>query len=438
MKHMMALILCLLCTAITAHSQERELIFRDATWSPDSQLIAFTIDDTIIIRDSVLNDVITLSPTSESNEQPDVNITNLTWSSDSSKLGAVVTSSGVAIQSSSLVIWETSTWQITAQFPNISLGIDFSPDNQYIATIRNQSLLVYELATSILANEVLVGDVTLFEWNPTNLNQMVILGRSQNSNYTFIDPFSGTTQNEISALYWIRPSFSPTGEYVILESHSEGILNIEVFNTSTFMSINTLGREEGFIAGLETVFWTTNTDVATSTNNGSVISWNIISDEITTFTVPESAVPVLWSPDGSMFTTYIFGSQNEGIITFSGTNGEIVSQRLETSQPYIQNTSLTDNANYSVSLSNGITINEANIQNTRITSLVGADSVGSVAFALRGSATVNEVDNIVPYELSSWTPTAGTYTLTVTPYTDNDATGTAGIPMTIAFTIEAP
>ncbi|MEO0599418.1 MAG: hypothetical protein AAF126_25120, partial [Chloroflexota bacterium] len=115
MKHMMALILCLLCTAITAHSQERELIFRDATWSPDSQLIAFTIDDTIVIRDSVLNDVITLSPTSESNEQPDVNITNLTWSSDSSKLGAVVTSSGVAIQSSSLVIWETSTWQITAQ-----------------------------------------------------------------------------------------------------------------------------------------------------------------------------------------------------------------------------------------------------------------------------------------------------------------------------------
>jgi len=57
--------------------------------------------------------------------------------------------------------------------------------------------------------------------------------------------------------------------------------------------------------------------------------------------------------------------------------------------------------------------------------------------------TVSETEAGAPYALfsdsgdsyNSWTPTLGTYTLTVTPYTEVARGGTAGTPLTITFTV---
>jgi parallel beta-helix repeat protein len=71
--------------------------------------------------------------------------------------------------------------------------------------------------------------------------------------------------------------------------------------------------------------------------------------------------------------------------------------------------------------------------------------VGSVTFALDGQ--VIQTENFVPYSIKGdapkqggrnympWTPTAGTHTLVVTPYSQAKGQGQAGTPMTVRFTV---
>jgi trimeric autotransporter adhesin len=71
------------------------------------------------------------------------------------------------------------------------------------------------------------------------------------------------------------------------------------------------------------------------------------------------------------------------------------------------------------------------------------DRVGSVVFAFRGN-TRFAVENILPYDLfgdpgsrgARFAFTAGTYTLTATPYASRNGTGKAGIARTVQFTVD--
>lgn len=70
-------------------------------------------------------------------------------------------------------------------------------------------------------------------------------------------------------------------------------------------------------------------------------------------------------------------------------------------------------------------------------------AVESVRFTLDGS--VVKTESLAPYALMGdigtdylpWSAPAGPHTLTVTPYAGNDATGTAGAPVTVTFTVVA-
>ncbi len=77
---------------------------------------------------------------------------------------------------------------------------------------------------------------------------------------------------------------------------------------------------------------------------------------------------------------------------------------------------------------------------------VTSGSVGSVVLDLNGAETQFQVESAAPYTLfgdigsppvdyNAWTPTDGAYTLTATPYTGGGGSGTAGTPLTIAFTV---
>ncbi|MCU7551871.1 choice-of-anchor D domain-containing protein [Chitinophagaceae bacterium LB-8] len=70
-------------------------------------------------------------------------------------------------------------------------------------------------------------------------------------------------------------------------------------------------------------------------------------------------------------------------------------------------------------------------------------TVGSVVFNLTGAQNKNTTESIAPYALFadnngdyySWTPPTGSYTLKATPYSARGGTGTAGSPLTIAFSV---
>jgi CubicO group peptidase (beta-lactamase class C family) len=93
----------------------------------------------------------------------------------------------------------------------------------------------------------------------------------------------------------------------------------------------------------------------------------------------------------------------------------------------------------------GMTITMADLptRNLNVRAETSPSLVGSVRFALDGNSTYR-TETAAPYALAGddsgdyrpWTPTAGSHTITATPYTGSGATGTRGTPLTISFTVQ--
>jgi hypothetical protein len=95
-------------------------------------------------------------------------------------------------------------------------------------------------------------------------------------------------------------------------------------------------------------------------------------------------------------------------------------------------------------IANGETINLAQIGTTKINIRANTNpgSVGSLIFSLNGNARY-KIENSGPYtvgnnngaDYAAWSYPTGNISLTATPYTGKDGTGTAGVPLTINFSI---
>ncbi|MCL5935296.1 MAG: hypothetical protein M1543_02235 [Firmicutes bacterium] len=96
-------------------------------------------------------------------------------------------------------------------------------------------------------------------------------------------------------------------------------------------------------------------------------------------------------------------------------------------------------------LNNGATVNLSGLPASclNIRANTNPYTVGSVEFGYDGNSSYH-TENVVPYDIGGdtsvatvpncWTLTAGSHTLTATPYTSSNTTGTAGQPLTINFT----
>ncbi|QIL77940.1 hypothetical protein G7064_05245 [Hymenobacter sp. HDW8] len=78
-----------------------------------------------------------------------------------------------------------------------------------------------------------------------------------------------------------------------------------------------------------------------------------------------------------------------------------------------------------------------------VQAITSPGTVGSVRFVLSGAQSATKTETGQPYALfgdnngnyASWTPPVGSYSLTATPYTGSNAGGTAGTPLTLAFSV---
>jgi len=95
-------------------------------------------------------------------------------------------------------------------------------------------------------------------------------------------------------------------------------------------------------------------------------------------------------------------------------------------------------------LANGATLDLGTLptRNLNISANTSPVQVGSVRFGFDGNANFHTETN-PPYALHlddagdfrPWTPSVGSHTITATPYTGGGASGTAGTPITISFTV---
>ncbi|GAB3853106.1 hypothetical protein GCM10028822_21530 [Hymenobacter terrigena] len=96
-------------------------------------------------------------------------------------------------------------------------------------------------------------------------------------------------------------------------------------------------------------------------------------------------------------------------------------------------------------LAAGATLNLATLptRNLNIRANTNPATVGSVVFALSGTQTRSQTESVAPYALFSdnggaynpWTPAVGSYSLTATPFASAGGAGTAGTPLTLAFSV---
>ncbi len=93
-------------------------------------------------------------------------------------------------------------------------------------------------------------------------------------------------------------------------------------------------------------------------------------------------------------------------------------------------------------LASGSVLNLATLPaNLNIRATTSPATVGSVVFTLSGTQSRKQTESLAPYDLfgdAAWTATAGSYTLTATPYPAAGGTGTAGTAKTITFTVIRP
>lgn len=218
------------------------------------------------------------------------------------------------------------------------------------------------------------------------------------------------------------------------------------------------------------------TDVNAGIAAGVVVNGgSASSDPLEQFTLTvnlEGSGTVTKSPDQD---TYVSGSTMQLTATaapgyqFTGWRGDITDTTNPLSLTINENTAVT--ANFTVipdqkqvnefflvdahteqdvqAIKNGATIILSSLPNTKlnIRANTSSASVGSVKFELSGAQSKVYSDNTPPYALhgdngsgnyyyGNWNPPAtGTYTLKATPYTGSKASGTAGAPLTITFTI---
>jgi hypothetical protein len=95
-------------------------------------------------------------------------------------------------------------------------------------------------------------------------------------------------------------------------------------------------------------------------------------------------------------------------------------------------------------MNSGSTINLGTLptRNLNVRANVSGSPIASVRFSYDGNSSTR-IENAAPYALAGdtngdfgpWTPSAGSHSLSATPYSSSGATGTAGTPLTITFTV---
>ncbi|GAB3011779.1 choice-of-anchor Q domain-containing protein [Spirosoma pulveris] len=99
-------------------------------------------------------------------------------------------------------------------------------------------------------------------------------------------------------------------------------------------------------------------------------------------------------------------------------------------------------------LTQGAVVNLASLptRHINIQAVTEPATTGSVVFALSGQQTNQNTETVMPYALfsdnqgdyQSWTPAAGSYSLTATPYAGAGGTGAIGTPLTVSFSVLDP
>ncbi len=412
-------------------AQQSQIPRGQAAWSPDGQFIAvfYTEPDiqTLQIFSADLRPVASLQLDDNLEGLIWTETRDLAWSPDSTALAAVFIGGNAEWETQAYtVIWDTDSWtpRVASSYQGVQLS--WSPSGSYLAV----GAIVIDAFTGLIVNELLEYeqlDVNWVVWHPTHETQM-LLGFDQQIN--IYQPFTGEIITTYPYSGVFRPAFTPDGQYLAVEN---GPFTVDIVDISMYQRVGTV-EPTGSLAEPFGIRWLTNTELALTMINTPLEIWDPFTNEIVdTVSVSSSA----WNPQGTQFLLRSTPLNNPlgrpPLAVYDRVTEGIVVQL--SSQSTVQRLSLTDqtNSTYRTLLAGTTIINDIST-NEAVDAVIEAftypDEVGSVVFDLNGTLFI---DNSPPYMLS--VPSVGTNTLSVTPYSEADAQGEAGLAFIVVIRI---
>jgi len=420
-----------------SNQQSNIPLFSNAAWHPDEDLIAVEASPHIIIYTEVLEEVISLSVPIPNSPSQSATLLGIAWSPDGTKLATNAYSNEGDISFTHIIVWDSTTWEVDQIIEDVSFPFTWSPDSRYIvgAEAERFSYMVFDTVSESVINETPQRLINNFDWNPTNINEIAV---GSGSNVIIANPFSGAEIVRLDYRGSNPPVYSPDG-VMIAVTRSDDLSIVDVLDTINYQVLFSLDHENQVSAVMydPALFWLEDY-IATYDGEGQTYLWDRATGEnvrgIGTFL---DRTNIWWQPNGNAFlvenSTDSELLQN-GIFVYSGQTGETSSRLLRTDTPYVSRLSIIN----SISSENILNLSDNQIvnigsslgSNLLIQAFSEAEAIDSVVFDINGSLSI---DNVSPYTLSF--PGTGAYTLTATPFSEENGLGDSGISLTVNFLV---
>jgi len=389
-----------------------------------SQIVIFTAD---------LEPVTTLRLTNPPEGTQSVDVRDLVWSPDGTRLAATVRASGsrggLGIF---LLVWRTADWSEQLRLTDERLSLTSNPfvDWNLAGTLISNGREILNVDTGQVIPDINLG-ITVYwvKWHPTN-PRIIFLGTR--GSVDAVDVMTGEYIGRYPYYYSPPPDVSPDGQRLAVMSSTEDVARVvDIVDTATFQRVTSIHVEGYYVSEADGIDWLS--DSLLSLTVGVEGGESTLIYDVTTETVVDTVVTNafnVWNEQGTQFVTRRISVQgNEAqIAVFDGSTEGLVAQYSD--QPTVRSLAVTDAAGIVTNglLSSTGIVNDVAV-NPSVTQVIEAFTspilVGSVAFDVNG---VRTIDNTAPYTLSL--PPVGTYTVSAVPYSAADAQGEAGLSFT--------
>jgi WD40 repeat protein len=406
-----------------------------ARWNPQQNIIAITDGYSVELFDPAFQLLDSIPIFSASGNDIEIRVVDLMWSPDGAKFILQIGGNGLNEQKTPIIqIWRVTPETKLAELSHIqpAASATWSPDGLFISALHYRDTF-YDMHVNIY--DATDGTLVL-DLMPTEIYTASFIGWHSSGTRLILDIANELQIWDIASKLPIATipglplpatiKISPDGNAVAFVD-GDNQKEVQVWQIDPLEPISVL---QGHTKAIATLAWTRSGIVTNSFDNTTRV-WDAETGD-TIITVPTGLTSLTnFSPDG---TKYVVTNEQSNVLIHNTFTNDLLSTLANgVIKPFVSSFNV-----FAAGINTGLLLPDANLTLNAPGSLIirantAPATVGSVVFNANGVITT---DNTAPYE---WVvPAVGNYTLTATPYSGANGTGTANAATTLSFVVAAP